>query len=457
MQPSWNNYSRMNNAMQLSDPTREFFARSRRAIANHEMVRVGGRIVSSRGLMLTCRMPAAVHDQCEIITGAGKTCLAEVVGFANDLAYLFLYENSDQVRPNMPVINRGHGIRVPVGPGLLGRVVDGIGRPLDDAGPLRGCRYRTTQLSAPSPLRRTRVRELFTTNLRAIDGLLTLGRGQRVGIFAGSGVGKSTLLGEIAKNCDSEINVIALVGERGGEVLPFIQDSLGEGLKKSVVVVATNDDPPLMRVRAAQLGLAIADAFRRDGKHVLLMVDSLTRLAMAQRQIGIASGEPPSSRAYPPSVFQLLANYVECMGNAAVGSITGILTVLVDGDDFDEPITDAVRSFVDGHIVLDRKIAEMGHFPAIDIARSVSRLQHDVVNAQQQDAARKIRAILATYAQAEDLIRIGAYVPGSAAATDKAIELRQQLLPWLKQRKNERATLAQTCEAMNRIAAAWNF
>jgi flagellum-specific ATP synthase len=427
------------------------------ALAGYDPLRVGGKVVSSRGLMLTCKLPAAVNDRCEILTGRDSSCLAEVVGFSSDLAYLFLYEIGDQVRPNMPVINRGHGAQVPSGPGLLGRVLDGIGRPIDDRGPLQGCRMRTLELAAPSPLRRTRVRNVFTTSVRAIDGLLTLGRGQRLGIFSGSGVGKSTLLGEIAKGSDAQINVIALIGERGGEVKPFIEDCLGEGLQKSVVIVATCDEPPLMRVRAAQLALAIAGSFRSQGAHVLLMCDSLTRLAMAQRQIGIAHGEPPSARSYTPSVFQLLANYVECMGNADVGSITGILTVLVDGDDLDEPITDAVRSFVDGHIVLDRRLAEIGHFPAISIGQSISRVMHDVTDAAHQAAARKVRAILATYTQSEDLIRIGAYVKGSMPSLDQAIEMREKILPWLRQAKNERSGFAQTREAMNHLGAAWKY
>jgi flagellum-specific ATP synthase len=407
--------------------------------------------------MLTCRIPAAVNDCCEIVTGPGTSCLAEVVGFADDLAYLFLYEGGEHVRPNMTVWNRGRGLQAPTGPGLLGRVIDGIGRPLDDRGPLTDVRFHSPKVAAPSPLRRTRIREVFQTRVRAIDGLLTCGRGQRMGIFAGSGVGKSTLLGEIAKGSEAEINVIALVGERGGEVKPFIEDCLGEGLSKSIVVVATSDEPPLMRVRAAQLALAIADSYRERGANVLLMVDSLTRLAMAQRQIGIAHGEPPSARSYTPSVFQLLANYVECMGNSSQGSITGILTVLVDGDDFDEPITDAVRSYVDGHIVLDRKLAELGHFPAINIAQSVSRIMGDVTDPGHQDAARRLRGILATYAQAEDLIRIGAYMRGTSPPIDKAIELREQLLPWLRQAKNQRAEWADTRAAMDRIAAQWTY
>jgi flagellum-specific ATP synthase len=441
--------------MDLVSP--ELRQRLHATIRSYQPVHVGGRVVGSRGRMLICKLSAAVDDLCEIITGPDTSCLAEVVGFSGELAHLFLYEDNDRVEPNMPVVHRGHGVQVPVGAGLLGRVINGIGRPLDDRGPLQDCRFRTLKLTSPSPLRRTRIRDVFMTNQRAIDGLLTLGRGQRVAIFSGSGVGKSTLLGEIAKGSDAQVNVIALIGERGGEVKPFIEDCLGSGLSKSVVIVATCDEPPLVRVRAAQLALAIADSFRCLGKHVLLMCDSLTRLAMAQRQIGIAQGEPPSARSYTPSVFQLLANYVECMGNAATGSITGVLTVLVDGDDMDEPITDAVRSFVDGHIVLDRKLAEKGHFPAISVGQSVSRVMHDVTDPAHQDCARKVRAILATYAEAEDLIRIGAYVKGSMPSLDKAIELREKILPWLRQAKNERSTLAQTREAMQRIAAAWSY
>ena len=261
-------------------------------IRSYEPVQVGGRVVGSRGRMLICKLPAAVEDLCEILIGPGTSCLAEVVGFSGELAYLFLYENNDRVHPNMPVIHRGHGVKVPTGAGLLGRTIDGLGRPIDGRGALTGCRYRTLRLTSPPPLQRMRVREVFMTNQRAIDGLMTLGRGQRVAIFSGAGVGKSTLLGEIAKSSNAEVNVIALIGERGGEVKPFIEDCLGTGLSKSVVIVAMCDDPPLMRVRAAQLALAIADSFRRDGKHVMLMCDSLTRLAMAQRQIGIAQGEP---------------------------------------------------------------------------------------------------------------------------------------------------------------------
>jgi flagellum-specific ATP synthase len=307
-------------------------------------------------------------------------------------------------------------------------------------------------------MERARVRQPFITGQRAIDGLLTLGQGQRMGIFAGSGVGKSTLLGEIAKGCEADINVIALIGERGREVRPFLDDCLGpEGMKKSVVVLATCDQTPLMRVRASQTATAIADHFRANGQNVLLMMDSLTRLAMAQRELGLALGEPPSARGYTPSVFQVLANTVERLGNAAQGSITGILTVLVDGGDMDEPISDAVRSLIDGHIVLDRRLAERGQYPAVSISQSLSRLSNDVTEEAQQKAARKIREILGTYAEAEDLIRIGAYAKGTSQAVDKAIELRPALLSFLKQNINERTDFEETKNRMQAMANAWPF
>jgi hypothetical protein len=257
------------------------------AINAFDPIRVGGRVVSSRGLMLTCKLNAALNDRCEILTGRGTSCLAEVVGFTNDLAYLFLYENSDQVRPNMPVVNLRHGVQTPTGPGLLGRVIDGIARPIDERGPVKGCRFRTLELTAPSPLQRTRIRDVFMTNQRAIDGLLTCGRGQRIAIFSGSGVGKSTLLGEIAKGSNSQINVIALIGERGSEVKPFIEDCLGEGLKKSIVVVATSDDPPLMRVRAASPWLSGRSASR-----------SASPPAHAATHLRYSSFSPTSSSAW---------------------------------------------------------------------------------------------------------------------------------------------------------------
>jgi flagellum-specific ATP synthase len=311
---------------------------------------------------------------------------------------------------------------------------------------------------APPALERQRIRQPFVTGIRAIDSVLTCGRGQRVGIFAGSGVGKSTLLGEIAKGSQADVNVIALIGERGREVAPFLEDCLGpDGMERSVVIVATCEQTPLMRVRASQAAIAIADYFRDSGANVLFMIDSLTRLAMAQRELGLLLGEPPSARGYTPSCFQLLANTVERLGNAAVGGITALLTVLVDGGDLDEPISDSVRSLVDGHIVLDRKIAERGFYPAIDVSQSISRVATDVVTREHALAARKFRHVLATHAEVQDLIRIGAYVRGSSPMVDRAIELMPRVEKFLKQDVGERSTFEQTRQGLLQIAAAWPY
>jgi flagellum-specific ATP synthase len=427
-------------------------------LADHDPVRVAGKVRSAKGLLLSCQLPAAVGDQCDLVGPGGRTTPAEVIGFAGDLVYVVGYEDGGEVSPGMTVVNRGHRLRLPLGRGLLGRVLDGLGRPLDDAGPLTGCVRRPVQVDTPPALRRSRIRDVFVTGQRAVDGLLTLGRGQRVGIFAGSGVGKSTLLGEIARGAEADVNVIALIGERGREVQPFLDDCLGpDGRARSVVFVATCDQTPMMRVRTAQSALAVADSFRAGGANVLLMLDSMTRLAMAQRELGLALGEPPSARGYTPSVFQLLANFIERLGNAETGSITGLLTVLVEGGDLDEPITDAIRSFVDGHVVLDRKLAEAGHYPAISVAQSISRVAHDVTDAAHQEAARKVRAALATHAEVEDLLRIGAYVKGAMPAVDRALELRPAILDFLRQRMGERAGLAETKAALQRVAAGWSF
>jgi flagellum-specific ATP synthase len=421
------------------------------------MYRRAGRVRGAQGL-LTCSVQAALGDHCEILTARGKPVLAEVIGFSDQLAYLVPYDVIENVEPGMTVIPRGHGLMVPTGPALLGRVLDGLGRPLDNKGELTGCAWRPLQRSAPPALERARIRHPFVTGVRAVDGLLTCGQGQRVGIFAGSGVGKSTLLGEIAKGAVSDINVIALIGERGREVGPFLEDCLGEdGMKRSIVVVATCEQSPLMRVRAAQAAITMADWFRDQGLNVLFMLDSLTRLAMAQREMGLALGEPPSARGYTPSVFQLLANVVERLGNGAAGSITGLLTVLVDGDDTDEPISDSVRSFVDGHIVLDRALAEKGHYPAINIGRSVSRIAPDVSGPDHQQAARKLRAILATHTEAHDLLRIGAYARGSSPQIDKSVELLPAVEQFLKQDVGHRSRFDDTKAALVRLASAWPF
>jgi flagellum-specific ATP synthase len=428
-----------------------------RSITQTPLYSVGGRLRSVTGLM-TSAISAAVGDHCLIMPRQGEPVLAEVIGFERDIAYMVPFDTADDLRPGMPVMHKGKGATIPVGMNLLGRVMDGLGRPLDDKGPITGCRGVPLNRPAPPALERQRVREPFVTGVRSIDSVLTLGRGQRIGIFAGSGVGKSTLLGEIAKGSQADVNVIALIGERGREVAPFLEDVLGaEGMARSIVIVATCEQTPLMRVRAAQAAIAIADHFRNTGRNVLFVIDSLTRLAVAQRELGLLLGEPPSSRGYTPSVFSTLANTVERLGNAAVGGITALLTVLVDGGDMDEPIADYVRGLVDGHIVLDRKLAERGFYPAIDIGRSISRVAADVVDKAHAQAARKFRAIMATHAEVQDLLRIGAYVRGSNAPIDKAVELMPRIEKFLKQDVGERSGLEQTRQGLYQIANEWKF
>lgn len=407
---------------------------------------------------LACALSAALGDQCLIMEKGGREIPAEVIGFRRGLSQLAPYEFAEELRSGLVVIRLPDRRSVPVGKGILGRIFDGLGRPIDGKGPVRPSERRVVRNTPPSPLQRERVQKPFITGQKAIDGLLLCGRGQRLGIFAGSGVGKSTLLGEIAKTAEADLNVICLVGERGCELRPFVEDCLGpEGLAKSAVVISSSDQLPMMRIRAVETSIAMADSFRARGYNVLFFLDSLTRLAMAQRELGLSLGEPPSARGYTPSVFQLMANTVEQLGNSATGSITGFLTVLVEGDDLAEPVADSARSLLDGHIVLDRKIAESGHFPAINISQSVSRAFLNVTEKPQQIAARKIRNIMATYAEVQDLIRIGAYTRGTSAQIDKTIDLMPQVNAFLQQGLRESRTLAETCAAMQRIAAAWPY
>jgi flagellum-specific ATP synthase len=432
-------------------------AKLRQTIQGCDAFRTAGRLRSATGLV-TSSLPAAIGEQCEIIGTRGQPISAEVIGFVGGTTQLATYEPAEGLRSGMLVLHSGRQFSVPAGAGLLGRVIDGLGRAVDDLGPITNCTRQVVSPRAPAAMHRASICRPFVTGQRAIDGLLTCGRGQRVGIFAGSGVGKSTLLGEIAKASDADVNVIAMVGERGRELRPFLEHCLGpKGLARSAIVVSTSDQTPLMRIRAAQAAITIADYFRDHGAHVLFILDSLTRLAMAQRELGLSRGEPPSARGYTPSVFQLMANLLERLGNSAHGSITGIVTVLVEGDDLDEPVSDAARALLDGHIVLDRKLAERGHYPAIDIARSVSRVLRDVTNAEQQLAAQKIRAIMATHADVEDLLRIGAYVKGTSPQVDKAVLLMRDVEKFLRQQMDERSTMQQTNAALARIVAAWPF
>lgn len=431
--------------------------RLKREVDAHDGFRVQSRLrISEDGL--ACALPAAIGDQCRILEPNGREVPAEVVGFTRGLARLAPFEFAEELRSGMLVVRSPERRTVPIGPGLLGRVLDGLGRPLDGRGPIRPFEKRIVRNTPPSPLERERIERPFVTGQKAIDSLLLCGRGQRLGIFAGSGVGKSTLLGNIAKTAEADLNVICLVGERGCELRPFLEDSLGEeGLKKSVVVISSSEQLPMMRIRAVETAISMADSFRSRGANVLFFLDSLTRLAMAQRELGLSLGEPPSARGYTPSVFQLLANTVEQLGNGAAGSITGFLTVLVEGDDLGEPVTDSARSLLDGHIVLDRKLAEAGHFPAISISQSVSRAFLSVTDPAHQASARKLRAIMAMHAEVQDLIRIGAYQKGTSPQVDKVIELMPAIHSFLRQLPGEQFSFAETRAAMDHIAARWPY
>jgi flagellum-specific ATP synthase len=375
-----------------------------------------------------------------------------VIGFRNGRVLSMPLEETDGLQLGDKLIARQDAGSAPVGLGLLGRVIDGFGEPMDGKGPLVLDDSYPLFRSAPSPMEREPIVKPLVTGVRAIDGLLACGTGQRIGIFGGSGVGKSTLLGAMSKNSSADVNVVCLIGERNREVRGFIEHDLGpEGLARSVLVVATSDKSAPLRVRACFLAMAIAEWFRDQGKHVLVVMDSVTRLAMAQREIGLASGEPPSQKGYTPSVFALLPKVFERAGNFAEGSITGFFTVLVEGDDFNEPICDAVRGILDGHIILSRELGAAGHYPAIDILNSVSRLASKISTPAQASAARKIRACLAEYKRAEDLINLGAYAAGNNPALDTAIRMRPELQTFLRQDANLASPLPETIEKMSAL------
>ncbi len=402
------------------------------------------------------RLSAGIGQLCEIRQTGGDVVLGEVVGFEGEYVQLLGYHSDAGLRPGLDVVAHARPLRIPVGSELLGRVLNGIGEPIDGRGMLYGRDYHHMSARSPGPLDRSPIRKPFVTGQRVIDGLLTIGCGQRVGVFAGSGVGKSTLLGEIAKVAQSDINVIVLVGERGREVRPFLEECLGDqGLGRSVVVVATSDETPLMRVRSVSTAIAIAEWFRDQGLDVLFMMDSVTRLAMAQREIGLLCGEPPGARGYPPSAIQLMARSLERLGTAKTGSITGLITVLVDGDDLDEPVSDAVRSILDGHIVLSRKLAARGHYPAVDVLSSVSRLFTDVTDGEHQHAAEQVRAMLGTYDEMSDLIHIGAYTAGSSPLVDRVIELQPAINALLRQATGEATPFEETRKAITALAQHW--
>lgn len=403
-------------------------------------------------------LPAAVGELCEIhlphsTTRAGESLLGEVIASAADESQIMTFRHPVGVRPGLEVVASGRSLRVPVGSSVLGRTLNGLGEPVDGGPELVGCRLRPMCNTPPVAMNRAPITKPLITGQRCIDGMLTLGVGQRVGLFAGSGVGKSTLMGEIAKHASADMNVIALIGERGREVRPFIDDCLGEeGRRKSVVVVATSDETPLMRIQAVKTAIEIAAEFRDQGGNVLFFLDSITRLAHAQRELGLSRGETPGTRGYPPSVHNLLANTLERLGNNEHGSISGIITVLVDGDDMDEPIADAARSILDGHLVLDRKLAAKGHFPAVNVLNSVSRLFREVTSLEHQQSVTEVRQVMTAYEDIRDLIQVGLYQQGSVPEVDDAIRRIPNIEGFLKQEQSEHSQWNATIDQLKTLA-----
>jgi FliI/YscN family ATPase len=406
------------------------------------------------GLLIESEGPlVSLGDFCQIETGEGRGVRCQVVGFRAGRVLSMALEELAGVELGQTIVARRESARAPVGEALLGRVLDGFGAPLDGQGPIQAGQYYDLYRAAPGPMERLPLSEPLATGIRVIDGLLTCAKGQRVGIFGGAGVGKSTLLGAISRNSLADVNVVALIGERNREVRAFLEEDLGEeGLKKSVLVVATSDRPAPVRVRAAFLALSIAEYFRDRGRHVLLSLDSVTRLAMAQREIGLAAGEPPSQKGYPPSVFHLLPKIFERAGNFPSGSITGVFSVLVEGDDMNEPIADAVRGLLDGHIVLSRELAAANQYPAIDPLESISRLANAVNTAEHKQWAGKLRDAMSIYRRTEDLINLGAYVAGANPRVDVAIQAREAIQNFLRQDVAVKEPIDKTLEQLRALA-----
>jgi flagellum-specific ATP synthase len=431
----------------VPEPTAERpLAAYSRAIAEADLQSHRGRVTNLIGLVIEATgLRAEVGELVTIAGGRNRAAVpAEVVGFRNGRALLMPLGDMRGIAPGTVVAPTGGPFRVPVGDALLGRVLDGLGRPIDGGADISGCRPRVVAGSPPSPMDRPRISERLELGVRALDALVPCGRGQRLGIFAGSGVGKSTLLGSIARATTASVNVICLVGERGRELLEFIERDLGDALARSVVIVATSDQPALVRIKAALVATTIAEHFRDSGADVLLMMDSVTRLAIAQREVGLAIGEPPATRGYTPSVFAMLPQLLERAGTSGRGSITGLYTVLVEGDDMNEPVADAVRSILDGHCVLTRSLAHKSHYPAIDILQSVSRLATEITSPAVQSAAAALRETLAAYRAKEDLITIGAYSPGADPGVDYAIAKVPEIDAFLRQPAAEAADATET-------------
>ena len=420
-------------------------------INNTKTIKPIGKITEIIGLTIESDGPkSSIGDLCHIFNDYDDEPIkAEVVGFRKDKILLMPLAQPDGIRPGANVINTGGAMRIGVGTQLIGRVLDGLGNPIDNLGEIRFNEYRSTFANAINPLKRKRISEPLPLGIKSVDAFTTVGKGQRVGIFAGSGVGKSTTLGMMAKNTTADLNVIALIGERGREVKEFIEEILGpEGMKRSIVIAATSEQPSLVKIKAAFVATTIAEYFRDKGMDVLFMLDSVTRIAMAQREIGLAIGEPPATRGYTPSVFALMPKLMERAGTNDLGTITALYTVLVEGDDFNEPISDTARSILDGHIVLSRALAHKNHYPAIDVLQSLSRVMGDVTTKEHRAAAGAVRNLMAVYAKNEDLINIGAYVKGSDPNCDKAIMLMDSINQFLTQSTDDKISYE---EAVNNL------
>ena len=425
------------------------------AIEKTEPIKTNGKVTQVIGLIIESQGPGAnLGELCYVFPNNGSLKIkAEVVGFRENKILLMPLGELSGIGPGCEVVATGDTFRVGVGDRILGRIIDGLGNPLDRGGCLEISGDYPVNNNPPNPLDRKRITEPLSIGVKAIDGVLTCGKGQRIGIFSGSGVGKSTLLGMVARNTSADVNVIALIGERGREVREFIEKDLGEeGLRRSVVVVATSDQPALVRLKGAMVATTIAEYFRDQGLDVMFMMDSVTRFAMAQREIGLAVGEPPATRGYTPSVFALLPKLLERSGTSASGTITGLYTVLVDGDDHNEPIADAVRGILDGHIVLTRELAMQTHYPAIDVLASVSRVMNDIVPEGHRKSADEMRSIMATYREAKDLIDIGAYSMGSNPKIDYAISKIDRVLEFLKQGVDDKYTFEDAVDILRSLA-----
>lgn len=424
-------------------------------IEKMDPIKYTGTVKRVRGLLIESHGPqVVVGETCQIIIPKeNRVAWAEVIGFNNMEVQLMAFDQMEGIEPGCLVVAMGESLSIPVSEKLMGRVLNAMGRPIDGKGSVGSAETVSTVNTPPNVLFRKKITERLITGVRAIDAMTPPGKGQRIGIFSGSGVGKSTLLGMIARNTHADVNVIALIGERGREVREFIEQDLGEeGLKKSVLVVSTSDTNPLARVRGAFVATAISEYFRDQGKDVMLLFDSITRFARAQREIGLTLGEPPATRGFTPSVFSILPKLLERCGNSEKGTITGFYNILVEGDDMDEPVADTVRGILDGHIVLSRKLAQAYHYPAIDVLNSLSRLATKVTTREEQRAAGKIRQMMATYSEAEDLINVGAYAEGSNSEVDEAIGKIGDIWDFLSQEVEEKADIRETIQRKSEIS-----